>query len=102
MIKSVFSVVFKMATSRKFRVYYQIKVLRFLIKGLQDREKALQGEAEKLMENNQLVEAGVLLAEITHVSGAIQLDGKALKTGHPEIYNQFLKQGKGSVRFYLK
>jgi hypothetical protein len=102
MFKSIFSILSKMVSSRKFRVYYWIKFVRFLIKGLQAREKALQDEAGKMMENNQLVEAGVLLAEITHVPGAIQLDGKALKTGHPEIYNQFLKQGKGSVRFYLK
>jgi hypothetical protein len=102
MFKSIFYVISKMSTSRKFRVYYRIKVLRFLIKGLQAREKALQDEAGKMMENNKLFEAGVLLAEITHVPGAIQLDGKALKTGHPEIYNQFLKQGKGSFRFYLK
>lgn len=72
------------------------------IKALEARLSTLKNELSAHMVDNKVTVNGRVLAEIVTVNGSISVDVKRLQVELPDVFRQFLKEGKPSQRFYIK
>jgi hypothetical protein len=83
-------------------LFNKAKAIEAQINALQSELSATKAAIIQRMVDNQLVVNGAKLAWLTDVPGSIGVDASRLKVEHPEIFEEFKKEGKPSQRLYLK